>query len=52
MANIVKTHIRGSSECVRFRSDAGVFPDVSGPIVVCSSCVCEGRWFVAGALLV
>ena len=48
----MKTDIRGSSECVRFRFDAGLFPDVSGPIVVYGSCVCARRWFVAGALLV
>ena len=31
-------NLRSSSESVRFRFDAGAFPDVSGPIVVCGGC--------------
>ena len=40
--------LRNSSECVRFRFDAGVFPDVSGPIVVCGGCECARFTFVEG----
>ena len=46
----VTEKLRSSSESVRFRFEAGVFPNVSAPIVVCGGCESARFTFVKGLI--